>query len=31
LLPVSGGAWAAAFLGFSVAYWTVFTRPRVGG
>jgi uncharacterized protein involved in response to NO len=30
LLHVSGLAWAAAFLGFALAYWNVFTRPRVG-
>jgi len=29
LLHVAGGAWAAAFVGFALAYWTVFTRPRV--
>jgi uncharacterized protein involved in response to NO len=30
LLHVSGLAWAAAFLGFALAYWEVLTRPRVG-
>jgi uncharacterized protein involved in response to NO len=29
LLHVAGGAWAVAFVGFALAYWTVFTRPRV--
>ena len=29
LLPVAGGAWAAAFVGFALAYWKVFTHPRV--
>jgi uncharacterized protein involved in response to NO len=29
LLHVAGGAWAGAFVGFALAYWTVFTRPRV--
>lgn len=29
LLHVAGGAWATAFVGFALAYWTVFTRPRV--
>ncbi len=29
LLHIAGGAWAAAFVGFALAYWTVFTRPRV--
>jgi uncharacterized protein involved in response to NO len=28
LLPVAGAAWAAAFLGFALAYWTALTRPR---
>jgi uncharacterized protein involved in response to NO len=30
LLPASGLAWAAAFLGFAANYWPIFTRPRVG-
>jgi uncharacterized protein involved in response to NO len=29
LLHVAGLAWAGAFVGFTVAYWNVFTRPRV--
>jgi uncharacterized protein involved in response to NO len=29
LLHVAGAAWAAAFVGFALAYWNVFTRPRV--
>jgi uncharacterized protein involved in response to NO len=29
LLHVAGGAWAAAFVGFALAYWTVFTGPRL--
>jgi uncharacterized protein involved in response to NO len=29
LLHVAGLAWAAAFLGFVLSYWNVFTRPRV--
>lgn len=29
LLPAAALAWAAAFLGFALAYWGVFTRPRV--
>lgn len=29
LLHVAGGAWAAAFVGFALNYWSVFTRPRV--
>lgn len=29
LLHVAGLAWAAAFVGFALAYWNVFTRPRV--
>jgi uncharacterized protein involved in response to NO len=29
LLHVAGFAWAAAFVGFALAYWNVFTRPRV--
>jgi uncharacterized protein involved in response to NO len=29
LLHVAGLAWAGAFLGFALAYWNVFTRPRV--
>jgi uncharacterized protein involved in response to NO len=28
LLHVAGFAWAAAFLGFALAYWGVLTRPR---
>jgi uncharacterized protein involved in response to NO len=28
LIPLAGGAWAAAFLGFAVAYWRIFTGPR---
>nr|WP_210277525.1 NnrS family protein [Microvirga lupini] len=30
LLHVAAASWAGAFLGFSLTYWTVFTRPRVG-
>jgi uncharacterized protein involved in response to NO len=30
LLHVAGVTWAAAFLGFAMAYWGVFTRPRLG-
>jgi uncharacterized protein involved in response to NO len=30
LLPASGLAWAAAFLGFAANYLPIFTRPRVG-
>ena len=30
MLQVAGLAWAAAFLGFALAYWRVFTRPRIG-
>jgi uncharacterized protein involved in response to NO len=30
LLPLSGLAWTAAFLGFGIAYWNVFTKARVG-
>jgi uncharacterized protein involved in response to NO len=30
LLHLAGFAWAAAFLGFAVAYWKVFTGPRLG-
>jgi uncharacterized protein involved in response to NO len=30
LLHVAGFAWAAAFLGFGLAYWPVFTRARIG-
>ena len=29
LLDVAGLAWAAAFLGFSMVYWPVLTRPRL--
>ena len=29
LLHVAGFAWAAAFLGFAMAYWDVLTHPRV--
>ncbi|WP_026191087.1 NnrS family protein [Methylobacterium sp. WSM2598] len=29
LLPIAGTLWAAAFLGFAAAYWTVLTRPRL--
>lgn len=29
LLHVAGGAWAGAFVGFALAYWKVFTHPRV--
>jgi uncharacterized protein involved in response to NO len=29
LLHVAGIAWATAFLGFALAYWPVFTGPRV--
>jgi uncharacterized protein involved in response to NO len=29
LLHLAAFAWAAAFLGFAVAYWGVFTRPRL--
>lgn len=29
LLHVAGLAWAAAFVGFALAYWKVFTRRRV--
>jgi uncharacterized protein involved in response to NO len=29
LLHVAGVAWAAAFVGFALAYWNIFTRPRV--
>jgi uncharacterized protein involved in response to NO len=29
LLDAAGIAWAMAFLGFALAYWNVFTRPRV--
>ena len=28
LLRMAGGAWVGAFLGFSIADWQVFTRPR---
>ena len=29
LLHLAGGAWAVAFVGFALAYWKVFTGPRV--
>jgi uncharacterized protein involved in response to NO len=29
LLDAAGAAWAMAFLGSALAYWNVFTRPRV--
>jgi uncharacterized protein involved in response to NO len=29
LLHVAGGAWAGAFVGFALAYWKVFTGPRL--
>jgi uncharacterized protein involved in response to NO len=29
LLHIAGGAWAAAFVGFALAYWKVFTCPRL--
>lgn len=29
LLHTSGLSWATAFIGFALAYWNVFTRPRV--
>ena len=29
LIPAAGFAWAAAFLGFVVTYWTVLSGPRV--
>jgi len=29
LLHLSGLSWSGAFLGFALAYWNVFTRPRV--
>jgi len=29
LLHIAGGAWAAAFVGFGMAYWNIFTGPRV--
>lgn len=29
LLHTSGLSWAIAFIGFALAYWNVFTRPRV--
>ncbi|WP_414474514.1 NnrS family protein [Microvirga sp. M2] len=28
LLHVAGLSWSAAFVGFALAYWSVFTRPR---
>jgi len=31
LLHTAAGAWAGAFLGFSLTYWKVFTRPRISG
>jgi uncharacterized protein involved in response to NO len=30
LLHIASFTWVAAFLGFGVAYWTVFTQARVG-
>jgi len=30
-LHIAAFAWAAAFFGFAVAYWRVFTGPRLGG
>ncbi|SEG49819.1 NnrS family protein [Bosea lathyri] len=30
LLHVAGLAWAAAFLGFALAYWRLLTQPRFG-
>lgn len=30
LIQVAGLAWGAAFLGFAIAYWRVFTQPRPG-
>ncbi len=30
LLHVAGLAWAAAFLGFALAYWRLLTQPRLG-
>jgi uncharacterized protein involved in response to NO len=29
LLHFAGAAWTGAFVGFALAYWRVFTRPRV--
>ena len=29
LLHMAGLAWAGAFVGFAIAYWKVFTRPRL--
>lgn len=29
LLHAAGAAWTGAFIGFAIAYWNVFTRPRV--
>ena len=29
LLHVAGGAWASAFVGFTLVYWKVLTHPRV--
>jgi uncharacterized protein involved in response to NO len=29
LLHVAGLSWTVAFVGFVLAYWNVFTRPRV--
>ena len=29
-LHVAAFAWIAAFLGFAVAYWRIFTGPRAG-
>lgn len=31
LLPAAGLGWAAAFLGFALAYWPVLTRARLPG
>lgn len=31
LLPAAGLGWAAAFLGFALAYWPVLTRARIAG
>jgi uncharacterized protein involved in response to NO len=29
-LPIAGFAWAAAFIGFAVTYWTILTGVRAG-
>ncbi len=29
LVHMAGLAWAGAFVGFAIAYWKVFTRPRL--